>query len=259
MRAPSLAVLASLLAGCLGAPAPAEQPTLLPPPVAVAPLAFENATGTLLALPVVGGEAQFTYDVPRGATWVAATLKWATRGSALNLTALDPDGHAQGQARTLAGSSPRAPARLDWWSEGPQPGPWTFVVSGQAALQEPLRLQFHTLPRHDGGMHVAEDTTVPQGRFVEVNTEMKRGETLRFAWTTAQPVAFNIHAHRDGQTTNVVEDTTDAMDASYTAEDDGGYSLLWEVPSDTPLPGEGPGVALRYRVDGDYALHSAAG
>lgn len=257
MRLPALLVLALALAlaGCIAAPqpepvAPAAEPTTLPPPAEV--LAFTTEEVTLLALPVVGGSAQVTYEVPEGALWVAATMTWTTRGSTLTIAGADPSGAEQGQAK--AGRT-----RVDWWAADPAPGAWTFTIAGDAALQETVQVQFHTAEQVQG-MHVAQETEVPPGGFVEVNTEMKAGQTMTYEWTAASPVYFNIHTHRDGVTTNVVEETADAMQATFTAEEDGGYSLLWALEGDGPVtvPGGQP-VPLTYRVDGAYELFSAVG
>lgn len=263
MRLPALLALALavLLAGCIATPQPEALPpaadaSTLAPPTEV--LEFTTEEVTLLALPVVGGSAEVQYDVPAGAKWLGATLTWQTRGTALTLTGTDPEGTEQGQSKTLAGSGPRSPARLDWWIADPAMGAWTFTIAGQAALQEPVRLQLHTAKAVQG-MHVAQETAVPPGGFAEVNTEMKAGETFTYEWTSATPVYFNIHTHRDGVTTNVVEETTDAMRATFTAEEDGGYSLLWALDGgQVPLPSGNP-VPLTYRVDGQYQLHSAVG
>lgn len=258
MRLLALAIAALTLAGCIATPQTAPVDTSVPPAMAGEVITFDDLEGTLLALPVAGGEAQFDYEVPVGARWLGATLTWRTRGTILTLSAVSPEGDVAGDSRTLAGSSPRSPARLDWWTADPAPGAWIFTVRGQAALQEPVLLQLHTLP-HVSGMHVAQHTTVPPGSFVEVNLEMLAGQTFTYSWETAAPVGFNIHTHRDGVTKNVVEETTDRMAANFTADEDGGYSLLWALESGG-LPGAGTeGVELTYRVDGAYELHSGVG
>jgi hypothetical protein len=260
-RGALFAVAAVALAGCLGAPsAPLQAEAQAPAPATVVEetLRFDDFEGTLLSLPVVGGEARFPYTVPEGAGWLAATLKWSTRGTTLTLQALDPVGQPHGDSRTLAGSGPRAPARLDWWQAEPAAGEWAFVVQGQAALQEPLALQIHTLATPQDGMHIAEGTRVREGTFVEVNMNFKAGQVVHYDWTSEAPLYFNIHTHKNGETLNLVENTTVAMRGSYTAEEDEIASLLWEVPDAAAVAGA-RSVALAYRADGNYTLHSAAG
>lgn len=263
-RVVPMTALALLLAGCLQAPGQPLQAEETPMPAVEPPeaLAFTNLTGTLLALPVLGGEQRFTYIVPEGSAWVAAVLKWQTRRAVLTLTALDPEGQERGETRPLADPGARGAVRLDWWSPEALPGTWTLVVRGTAALQEPVFLQLHTARQVDG-MHVAEALRVPEGRFAEVNMLMEAGDTVRYAWGAAEPLYFNIHTHRNGETINLVEDTTSTMETSFTAEEEGGYSLLWafgEGVGPVAPPGQGGrSVELWYRVDGAFELHSAVG
>lgn len=252
----ALPLLVLVLAGCVSAPPPAP-PADAAPAADGEPIEFRNLTGTLLALPVAGGAQAFQVDVPSGSTWVAAALKWQTRGTRLDLAATDPDGRAQGHVRTLAGTGPRAPARLDWWAEQPKAGAWKLEVSGQAALQEPLFLQVHTLRARPHGMHVAEALEV-RG-FAEVNMVMKQGAVVRWDWGAAEPLAFNVHTHRDGETQVLLENTGPNGRGNFTADQDGTFSLLWEPPGGgSPVPSSTE-PALTYRVEGAFELHSAVG
>lgn len=258
----ALLLVALLLAGCTAPSAPTDTAAPLPPPPAADPLAtpmrFENLTSTLIAVPIVGGEAALAFDVPGGSAWLGGSLKWRTRGTNLTLEAKDPDGATQGQSRTLAGSGPRAPARLDWWAAAPKAGAWTFTVRGTAALQEPLTLQLHTLSGAPQGMHVAEVTRVPEASFVEVNMNMLKGATLEFAWSSAEQVLFNIHTHRDGQTIDFLNTDATSGRSNFTADADGLFSLLWEASAGA-VPSPGRAVEVAYRIDGPYELHSAVG
>ena len=100
---------------------------------------------------------------------------------------------------------------------------------------------------------------MPEGRFAEVNLEMRKGATLTYRWGAAEPLAFNIHTHRDGETQYVVEETTPGMEGTLTADEDGGYSLMWAYGETLPVSTSGRSVELWYHVDGDYTLHSAVG
>lgn len=262
MRSIAVPLVALGLAGCLGgAPAAEEEPVpaaARPPAEPGEALPFTNVTGTLVALPLVGGEAAFTYEVPEGSTWVAATLKWRTRGSALTLTVIDPEGKEGGESRTLAASRPGASTRLDWWSPEPLPGAWRFLVRGQAALQEPLWLQFHTLQGPVEGMHVAEALAL--GRFAEVNMNMEQGATVAYAWEASRPIHFDVHTHRNGETQYWVDETAQRGEGSVTADQRDVFSLLWAPEGERPaLPGEQEPIELWYRVDGAFDLHSAVG
>jgi hypothetical protein len=264
---PALLALSLLLAGCLAAPPqgldvePAVEPAAAAPSLTREALAFENFTATLLSLPVVGGEQRFAYEVAEGARWMGAALKWSSRSAELALEALDPQGQPQGASRPEPDGNPGGPRRLDWWVADPAPGAWTFVVRGSAALQEPLALQVHTAAGIEGRMHLAEAASVADGTFLELNLEMRRNESFLYRWASSAPLDFNLHTHRDGETQYPVEETADAMEGTWVADEDGGYSLMWSLGDFTPggVGSSGERVDLWYRVDGAYDLHSAVG
>lgn len=239
------AALAVLAAGCL-APAAAA--------VAGVHLS-ETFTGALTATAAHPAEAEHTFLVPPNATHLRANLSWMSDRAALSLVLVDPDGNEDG-------GFGESPTRQSLGVVGaPRPGEWTLkVVSAQAfgeaytadvfvTDEEPALTKIDVAYAVDTRVPVREVARYQHGGYAEVNLVMREGDSFAYAWTSSQPVYFNIHYHADGKTERAAEERVSELDGTFTAPLDQVFSLLWR--------NENPGTAdVEATVEGTFFEHS---
>lgn len=99
-----------------------------------------------------------------------------------------------------------------------------FLLAGCSAPVPTLQDRTVTLSPDNGG-------------FAELNLLMKKGDVVRWSWSTAggQKVYFNVHTHNNGTTQYPLEMETASDDGSFTAPEGTGYSLMWQAFGKAPV------------------------
>lgn len=203
---------------------------------------FHNATGQLTSSPVAPSASTGTFQVPNGTASFEATLTWTPTQTPLRLEFTSPSGSTVTVPNTAGGTI--AAERF-----APQEGPWTYSIGSDLAVNVAwtLSVRMETAPMAEemlGG-----SVTIPPGRFFEINTQMEEGAMFWWAWTSSEPVHFDVHSHFDGEVqTHAAEDAASG-DGEFTNGRAGGYSLLWENTGTQP-------ATLDYLVWGDFVLDS---
>lgn len=243
-------LLAALASGCL-APVP-EEPQAPPMPSVqpqIAQATSASFAGTLTAVPVAAAAEDHSFDVPLGATSVVAILRWGSAASELALELRNPEGEMVGTVVELGSAALHART-----VGSVAPGAWSVRVRADRAVQEEYGVDVR-VGIGAAATNLAEGAFLVQPRiFAELNFEMAAGQGFAFTWSVDEgsDVYFNVHTHRDGEVTNYFEGEYAELEGNWTATDDGGASLLWENVQ--PVP-----VTVRYRVEGDFDIHSVFG
>lgn len=89
--------------------------------------------------------------------------------------------------------------------------------------------------------------TIDPHTFEEVNLHLKAGESFQYNWFSSGTVYFNIHSHRDGTEIEWIQRSATSFAGTFTADIDGGYSLLWENQGNQHL-------AVTYHAGGAGAI-----
>lgn len=203
---------------------------------------YHNATGQLTSSPLSPSASTGSFDVPAGTVTLNATLTWTPAQTQLRMDLTAPGGQKVTAPNTAGGT-------LSVGREAPPVGSWTYSIQSDLAVNVAwtLALKLTTVPVNEH--FLAGSKTVPPGAFVEVNTEVGKGEPIMWAWSTSAPVHFNVHSHFDGQEKEHVADDSASGNGMFTNDREGGYSLMWENKGTSP-------VTLDYRVWGEYTLDS---
>ncbi len=204
------------------------------------PLPSEGRTytfsGSLTSTAAAPRTQSGTFDVPAGIDSMTATLTWTPAQFDLSVLLTDPNGdHVE--------------ARPSAEIQGPAPGQWRYVVRSDLAVDASWEL---TIVVGDGAPNLLANTILLNpGVFYEINTMMDNNATIYFQWTIVEDaeVDFNLHTHFDDEVDYPIRYTAASGAGNYTAQREGGHSLMWENPGGTPL-------RLQYRVWGDYELDS---
>lgn len=94
------------------------------------------------------------------------------------------------------------------------------------------------------GARTASGTVELSGSH-EVNVRMEAGWTARYNWTTGEEaVYFDIHTHRDGVEYLERNESSTAMNGSFTVDRRGTYSLSWQHRGGT--------ATLDWQLDGRF-------
>lgn len=229
---------------------------------------FMGGTFAFAGSAQTGGPTAGTFEVGAGATELVAIFmgiietpltNLPTSPFVFTLSLVAPDGtvYSEQTDPTSQGDVAGVPVperRIEMEIDAPEPGSWSFQVSGDAAANGRWELSI-SVAGPDG--FVLADTVhkAAGAGFCEINTEMEEGAVLSWNWSTepATPIHFDVHTHFDGEVQYLVDDDAVASHAgNVTATRTGGYSLLWENTSNVD-------VAITYRVTGDYRIHSIVG
>jgi len=249
-------LLAMAMAGCLDTPAvePPEASEDVATDATASRGVEETFTGVATATPATPEEHRFEIVVPSGAVGVNGTLTFTNPTCAnglqrcFRLSLLDPDGEV------AATGWAEAAERVSLGTEAPpKPGTWTFVVTAMQAAQTPFELLagIELLVPQDNVVR----RTIELGptSFYEINTLMEEGATFVYAFDAGSTaLVWDIHSHKDGQTTTHEEGTDPAINVTFTAPARGGYSALLQNTQPTP-------VAVTFEVRGAFRLHSHGG
>ncbi len=232
-----------ILSGCLddAGNADAEQDLSQPMGPDFEPVSF--AFGGEFLAGGIDPPQEFTFDVPAGATEVAALLTWSMPGAILDFQLFDPMGE---EAADGWGESPYH--RYVTTTRTPEPGEWTARVSIEQGVDAHFDLQVEARQGAHWGP-IAVTYTVPVDDFVEINLNMVPGDGFNFTWASNNALYFNVHYHADGQTERPIEARGTSMEGNFRAPDTQVYSLLWR--NEGVLP-----VEVEVAVDGTYRLHS---
>lgn len=100
---------------------------------------------------------------------------------------------------------------------------------------------------------IERNETVEPGSFVELNLEMNASAELAYRWSTTPEttIAFDVHSHEGTDVRYHEQVEASQHEGSFTAPEDGGYSLLWENTASEP-------VTVEIHIQGALVLDSVA-
>lgn len=258
-----LVMSALVLSGCVSPPngdgdGPGSEPDEVPAP-APETHSFEGEFA------VASEDAPHTYafDVPNGTGEVEGLLTWTIAGAQLDFELMDPsgevvaDGWAEGTGRAYVTTT-----------HPPEAGEWQVVVRGVRGADVHYTMEVTTGAAEPYGA-IDRTFTVPARNpardlpdgarqeaypllprdFAEVNLNMAPGDHFNFTWSAHAPVYFNVHYHGANGTERPIEDRTDALNGTFTANLTEVYALLWRNEGSEP-------VEVVVQVEGVYRLHS---
>lgn len=257
----ALALSILLLAGCLGEPSTPASPT---EDAATAGGPWQRVHDFEGQLTAAEATRSYPFEVPEGAAQIEALLTWREPLAELGFRLLDPSGE-----EAAAGWN-EAPNRAYVTTTHPVVhGEWTIEiaadrgaatdysatikVTSDAPDHGPIAATF-TIPPQDPTRLLPPDARggVPRlmpRDYAEVNLNMEPGDAFRFSWRASAPVYFNVHYHGADGTERPIEERTDALEGSFTANMTEVYALLWR--------NEGPQeVEITLDLTGSYRLHS---
>lgn len=81
-------------------------------------------------------------------------------------------------------------------------------------------------------------------RGEEVNLQLTSGDTIHWEWSSTGNLHFNVHAHKEGKTLELVVRDGMSSSGTYTAEFDGVFSFFW-------VNNGSQRVQLTYEIGGD--------
>lgn len=97
------------------------------------------------------------------------------------------------------------------------------------------------------------EETIAPGGFFEANLAMNESAEIAYRWSTSPETAvgFDVHSHEGGEVRYHEQASAAWGEGSFTAPEQGTFSLLWENTAEDP-------VEVAIHVEGDFALASVA-
>lgn len=92
-----------------------------------------------------------------------------------------------------------------------------------------------TAPQPGEPVLVEEERTLEPDGFLEVNLEMNATDAVTAAFEAQEPVAWDVHSHREGEVVLHDEGRAATGTVAFEAPSGGTYSLLWENDGDEPV------------------------
>jgi hypothetical protein len=201
-------------------------------------------SGTLTGTPVAPGEEAFTFNVPRGAVEVQATLTWGNAPvTDFSLELEDARGDMQGRG------FPEDDGQLSVATvDPPWSGEWTAHVTASRAVEQDFDLEIRVSFLVPLENYLADEVSMRAGTFREINLIMEEGASFNWSFESSNgPVNWDIHSHPDGETKYHQEGTDESHEGRFTAPSRDVFSILFQSTQPT---------TVTYEVEGAFRVHS---